>query len=224
MLNVCCVKWGDAYGAEYVNRLYAMVLRNLRMPFNFLCFTDDFSQLDTEIFPIGLPRYLEGWWNKLYLFSPDVFSKGQRIVYLDLDTVIIGDITPLAQCTSDFAALRDFYRPRGVGSGVMTWQAGLVDDFWTRWLEDGQPLFSGGDQSWIEIMMHRKWGHHVLPHRQLQHVFPGMFASFKADCANGPPYDARVICFHGQPKPHNCGAAWIAEAWTEEPLIHEAAE
>jgi hypothetical protein len=215
MLNVACVKWGDAYGPEYVNRLCVMLERHLHVPFDFHCFTDDRKGIGWGHVH-HLPRDLDGWWNKLWLFSPGVLRPGSRVLYFDLDTVIVGDISALARCDSDFAALRDFYRPRGVGSGVMAWQAGAVDDFWTRWNEEDRPTFSGGDQAWIEIMMHRKWGHHILPHRVLQHVCPGMFASYKADCFDGPG-DARIICFHGQPKPHNCGADWIMRAWTEQP-------
>lgn len=224
MLHVCCVKWGDAYGPEYVNRLHAMVRRHmLEHDFVFHCLTDDARSLAPEIFTHRLPVGLEGWWNKLVLFAPERFPSGSRIVYFDLDTVIVGSIDVLGYCESDFAALQDFYRPRGIGSGVMLWQAGAVDDFWTRWNAEDCPTFAGGDQAWIEIMAHRKWGHHILPHRQLQNLYPGMFASYKADCGNGPGR-ARVVCFHGQPKPHNCGASWVAEAWTDQPVIREAAE
>jgi len=33
------MKWGDKFPAEYVNRLYAMVARNLSDEFRFVCFT-----------------------------------------------------------------------------------------------------------------------------------------------------------------------------------------
>lgn len=225
MLNVCCVKWGSSYGPEYVNNLFAMIERHLGCDWwNPVCFTDNRSGIDSWAECRELPIDVDGWWNKLYLFSPDAFPKGERVLYFDLDTVILGDISELAKCRSDFAALQDFYRPRGIGSGVMTWQAGAVDDFWTQWNAEDRPILSGGDQAWIEVMAHRKWGHHILHHRVLQQLFPGMFASFKADCAAGAAPDARVVCFHGQPKPHNCGVQWIADAWTVQPVIREAAE
>jgi hypothetical protein len=31
--QIVCVKWGTLYGPEYVNRLYAMVKRNITGPF-----------------------------------------------------------------------------------------------------------------------------------------------------------------------------------------------
>ncbi len=38
---IFCMKWGTLYGAEYVNRLYAMVNKNLTYDFKMVCFTDD---------------------------------------------------------------------------------------------------------------------------------------------------------------------------------------
>ena len=39
--HILCMKWGTKYGPEYVNRIYAMVARNLTPPFQVICFTDD---------------------------------------------------------------------------------------------------------------------------------------------------------------------------------------
>jgi hypothetical protein len=40
MLNVVCMKWGDKYGPEYVNKLYSMVRRHLHKEYRFICLTD----------------------------------------------------------------------------------------------------------------------------------------------------------------------------------------
>ena len=40
MINVCCVYYGNKYKAEYVQKLYNMVKRNLTVPHKFICFTD----------------------------------------------------------------------------------------------------------------------------------------------------------------------------------------
>ena len=48
---------------------------------------------------------------------------------------------------------------------------------------------------------------------RLQDRYDGI-VSYKADkCDKAPPEGARIVCFHGQPKPHNCGAPWVAAAW-----------
>ncbi len=223
MLTVACVKWGDMYGAGYVNNLHQMLRRSLAGQFRFNCFTDNIAGLDAsmrwhngrllEIAPRALPGNLIGWWNKLWLFSPGLFPAGSRVLYLDLDTVLLDDITAIAQCTSEFAILRDFYRPRGLGSGVMMWEAGRMTDIWDGFMADGYPDLPGGDQSYIEIAAHRKWGHRLPADCILQNLYPGAFVSYKVECADGPPLGARVVCFHGQPKPHNCGAGWIDRHW-----------
>ena len=45
MRNVICIKWGDKFGASYVNRLYKMVDKNMTKPYRFVCFTDNGSGL-----------------------------------------------------------------------------------------------------------------------------------------------------------------------------------
>ena len=49
MLKVVCVKWGDKYPAEYVNRLHNMVKRNLSQPYEFICTTEDGEGLDHSL-------------------------------------------------------------------------------------------------------------------------------------------------------------------------------
>ena len=75
---ILCMKWGTKYGPEYVNRLYAMVRRNLTGDFRFVCLTDDGSGIRSEVecFPIpdlklpdGLP---ERGWKKLTTFEADL--------------------------------------------------------------------------------------------------------------------------------------------------------
>ena len=75
MLTVACVKWGSRYDARYVNILADSVRRNLPAGFEgkFVCFTDDPIGIDNSIECRPLPGGMVGWWNKLYLFSPDDF-------------------------------------------------------------------------------------------------------------------------------------------------------
>ena len=46
---IICMKWGDKYGAEYVNRLYNMVRRNLTLDFQMVCLTDDSTGIDPAV-------------------------------------------------------------------------------------------------------------------------------------------------------------------------------
>ena len=46
------MKWGDKYGPEYVNRLYAAAKKNVTGEFSFACLTDDSSGLDPANLPL----------------------------------------------------------------------------------------------------------------------------------------------------------------------------
>lgn len=55
--TVVCLKWGDMYGPEYVNRLFAMVSRNVDSPVRFVCFTEDATGLRDDIEIKALPDF-----------------------------------------------------------------------------------------------------------------------------------------------------------------------
>ena len=71
---VICMKWGNKYGPEYVNRLYNMVSRHLTLDFQMVCLTDDSTGIDPAVkcYPIpelDLPAGPERGWKKLTTFS-----------------------------------------------------------------------------------------------------------------------------------------------------------
>ena len=205
-LNIVCVKWGDKYSADYVNILFDMVIRNMTpREAKFICFTDDHTDLDPRIETRPLPGNLDGWWNKIYLFKEGVFENGERVVFFDLDTLVINAIDRVLFYGGEFAILRDFYRPNGLQSSVMLWEAGKLNHFWTEFEKQEFPNIEGGDQAFIESLN---------PEVDiLQVLFPGKFASYKVNCINGPSPDNSVIVFHGEPKPDNCDSEWVNRIW-----------
>ena len=93
MNNVLCVKWGDLYGPEYVNNLYAMAKRNLTQPFRFICLTDDPKRIhkDVETKPLQ-DKTLKGWWTKIAFFQSPLFDIEGPCLTFDLDMVIVDNI------------------------------------------------------------------------------------------------------------------------------------
>jgi hypothetical protein len=211
MLNIVCVKWGDLYSAEYVNILADMVLRNLsdNIPLKFICFTDDPQGIDADIDIRELPDGLSGWWNKLYLFKDGLFPEGDRILYLDLDTVITGSLDDIIQYKGTFAILRDFYRPEGLQSSVMAWEAGRLTELWSEYERKGFPHIAGGDQAWIE-MCFEDWD--FCPDIW-QEKFPGFFNSYKVTCKKIFPKSTKLVVFHGEPRPHQVMDGWVPQVW-----------
>lgn len=176
------LKSGGDFTTEYVERLKDGVETHL--PGADWCCLSDVPEVATEALTDDLP----GWWSKLELFRPGLFSG--RVLYFDLDTVITGDLSEIASYSGPFAALEDFYTPSSIGSGVMAWEAGHADHLYTKWR--GQKP-NGGDQTWIM----RQMGHID----RLQNLYPGQIASYKAH-VRAQRRKARVVCFHGRPRPH----------------------
>lgn len=207
MLNIVCVKWGTLYSSDYVNILYDMVRRNIKdgAPGKFVCFTDNPDGLHDDIEARPLPDNLTAWWNKLYLFKDGLFPDGDRVVYLDLDTVITGSLDDILGYNGEFAILRDFYRQEGYQSSIMSWVAGTCNDIWNEYVRAEFPSVDGGDQAWIEKSRFFLdiW----------QDLFPDSFVSYKAHCSEGIPRGAKVVIFHGVPMPHQVLDGWVPHIW-----------
>lgn len=139
-----------------------------------------------------------GWWSKLELFDQEVPGD---FLFMDLDTVITGPLDDIL-AVKKLTLLRDFYRDgvklkAGLGGGLMYLPADQRRDVWDFWIEHPQSRmreYPRGDQFLFEkffLGSAARW----------QDVVPGQVVSYKVHCKNGVPPDARVICFHGVPRP-----------------------
>jgi hypothetical protein len=197
-LNIVAVHVGDycGRGREYLEKLFDGIDEHLpRSTYKTWCITDDPKKIPGYLIPIAADVGVRGWWNKCALFRPGIFPNGERVLYFDLDTIITGDLSDIAAYTGKFAALRDFNFKGNMNSGLMAWEAGTLDHIWRVWQRCGRPQFDpGGDQAWIEDMQPTAdyW----------QEILPGQVVSYKVDCQQGVPDKARVVCFHGKPRPH----------------------
>lgn len=210
MVTFCTVNWQDyeGRGVDYSNVLFDMVRRNLKdgTPGRFVVYTDDHTE---EGYSAGielrkLPDGLTGFYNKISLFQDDAFPAGERICFMDLDTVITGSLDEIAAYTGPFAILRDVYRPDGLQSSVMLWEAGKYGYVWEGFKAFHFPQLLHGDQQWIEMSVENP----VI----LQTKFPHQFVSYKRDAKFGIPLGASVVFFHGRPRPHECDG-WVEKVW-----------
>lgn len=193
-------------GSDYTNILFDMVRRNLPEGYEgaFTVFADG-GEYDEgiEVRPLPVPG-LTGWWNKLALFKRGVFAPGERILYIDLSTLVTGRLDDIANYRGRFAINRDYFRHRGYGSALMAWEADTLTEIWDEWEEQGRPQTSWGDQAWIERV--------VEDADIFQDLFPHQCASFKL-LPDGPPAKAVIVNFHGRPKPHDMTGGWVARTW-----------
>lgn len=206
-LQIICLNAGNylGRGKQYVEILRDSIFRNLpsEISCKFTVFTDDPEDYP-DIHKRPLPEEgLTGWWNKLALFKAGLFPPEDRIIFFDLDTVIVSGLDEIVKYDGKFAILRDFYRYDGFGSGVMMWQ-GDQSHIWVSWDIAGRPQIHGGDQAWIEQFL--------LKPDLLQETFPAKFVSYKVHATKHIPKGAAVVCFHGVPRPHEC-KRWVEQFW-----------
>ena len=129
-ITVLCVRFGNKYGREYVERLRNMVARHLTVPYEFACLTDDQHDIP-GVRKIYQPNanYAKGWWHKVHMFDSTLPLRG-RILYLDLDVVIHANMDKLTGYhPSNFIGIHDFNRKfypswNYLNSSVLAWTHG----------------------------------------------------------------------------------------------------
>lgn len=160
MTTVVCVwvRGHVPFTLEYVVRLRSMVRRHLAREHRFVCLTDrpQFMPEGIEGVVIPSPKPLKGWWSKIHLFSPAVGLTG-RVLYLDLDTLVVSSLDPILDYPAPFALAPDAgtFRPKGelqvvkrFNSSVMAWDAGVNHRLFEAWTPAvAERLW--GDQDWI---------------------------------------------------------------------------
>lgn len=154
-VSVVTWRWGRLFGPEYVNRLRSMVARHLHIPHAFFCITDDATGLDPSVQVVPMPRLFEDdrrqasaefrCRRRLWQFDrarAEVF--GQRILHLDLDTVIVDDITPIVDRPEPIVCWRVHYAHCYSGA-FMLFTAGALQGLWDAYRLDpeGYPRRTG---------------------------------------------------------------------------------
>lgn len=208
---LCVLKSGGDYTEDYVARLASMVSRNITVPYQLVCLTD--MQVNRELCNVvPLPNGNNGWWAKVEMFKPNLILS-KRILYFDLDVVILKNIDDLAKLDVDFAALQP-WNPANLSngllaSGVMMWRNGKFPYIYDDFMKDTALRFPRGDQQYISSKL-KEHGESYTP---LQNVVEGIY-SYKRQCLHGLPHNARIVCFHGRPRPHEVlDVKWIKNYW-----------
>lgn len=212
-VNIICMKWGDKYDADYVNKLYNMVSRNLSLPFQMTCFTDNskgilpsinIAQLPSLNLPLGAP---ERGWNKLSTFQNDLAGLKGDALFLDLDIVIVSNIDELFIYPAEFAIIQDSkLKHKKIGnSSVYRFKLGSHQDI----LEKFQNNFSSiqskhrNEQAYLSAEMNELgklsfWPKAWCPSFKYHCMYPwplNYFITAKI------PENAKIIIFHGHPEP-----------------------
>jgi hypothetical protein len=150
---IVCMKWGDRYGPDYVNRLHSMCARHMRAGFDFVCMTDDPSGLAPGIDARPLPPF-EGvplehtitGWRKLSLWRDDLDRDliGRDALALDLDIVVTGPLDDFfAHEPGRFAVWRNPTKPNsGIGNtSVYRLKLGAHPEICARFTADPERIY-----------------------------------------------------------------------------------
>ena len=212
--NVVCIKWGTKFDAEYVNRLYRMVKKNLTIPFRFVCFTDDKSSFDNgietfELPPISFKEGAERGWRKLSVFNKNLANLSGKALCLDVDVVIINNINSLFEKDGEFFIIKDWGYPASsyVGnSGCYRFNIGEhydVLDYFEKNFDDIKNKFRN-EEEYLSWKMKEKG--------ILQYWDKKTAISFKHGCMapfplnlfltpKQPKDETKILIFHGNPLP-----------------------
>ena len=219
---IVCLKWGKGYPSHDTNILFRALTDLMGQPFRFACLTDDPSGLDDKIEAISLPpfaltreRWTHGMWPKLAVFKPELFPPGTPVLLMDVDVLVVRDLSPLIEKIKGTPGLHIIYdwhdtherwfpklfpKVRHSNSSVVGFIAGTQNHIWDRFhtadFEELRPQIN--DQQFI---------HH---HAHDRHFWTeGWVLSFKKSLAwHAPvnfiravpePASAFVVGFHGVP-------------------------
>ena len=215
------------YGPEHVNVLRSMVRRNLSLPHEFVCITDDPAGLDPDIRVIPLwddLRNLGGCYTRLKAFAPEMAEIiGPRFVWIDIDCVVTGSLDPLFSRTEDFVIWANGIGDPYCGSMVMM-TAGARPQVWTEFDPIASPRASrdlgyiGTDQGWISACLGTEEATWTAADGVLSriHVMGGGLPGRARRMGRArDPKDARIVFFHGPYDPQKLRETipWIAEHW-----------
>jgi len=147
------------FTSEHVNKLVSMLKRHLSMPYEVVCITDDPAGLDPSVRPIELWKdfaHLGGCYRRLKLFSKEMSSLiGPRMVSIDLDLIICGDVTPLFSRAEDFIIWGEHEREHPYCGALWIMDAGCRPDVWDTFTGKDLPDKKGGtDQAVINKLLY----------------------------------------------------------------------
>ena len=215
-VTVVCFQWFDpngrhnhlyTYDAQYVNKLQSMLARHLSLPHELVCVTDIPEEyLHPDIRVVPTPAEVKDWpgmLRRLVIFredAPELF--GKRILLMDLDVVILRDITPLVDRPEDFVAWepRLYYALNGeysrYNTGFMLMDAGARPQVWDEFSLDRATRELGAKHE--GVIDEQSWITHILGPDEAVWPWDGDVRSVRATL---DPQSARIVFFNGPRAP-----------------------
>lgn len=243
MLDVVVFKWTPAKGyrsthtAEHVNTMRSMVARNYPHPHRFTCITDDPKGIDPRVRVIPLwDDYADmksphgeanpSCYRRLRLWSEWArYVIGERILQIDLDMVLVADVSPMWNRREPCVLWADNLNPTTPYNGAMQLQTpGAFPDVIDKFDPKTSPRLAqekrywGSDQAWLSYALGPDQARWTAADGALSwrvHCKQNTRAAHRVDtnCTPLLPEGARIVNFHGHEDPWDLARVvpWIAE-------------
>lgn len=200
---------GDTFDYKYVNAIAGNIKKFISVPHKVVCLTDNVSGIDRKLVDVIKPlrHNLPKWWSKMELFHSENFDTS-KVLYFDLDTVIVDNIDHIAKLDCDFIGIRDFYDLFTLQTGMMMWKNGQYDHIFQKFIANKDKVLNTlhGDHEWI--------GKNIGSYEFMQDIYPNHIISYKKhNPSKKMPEHAKVICFHGNPRPHAVNDQFVIDNW-----------
>lgn len=219
MIHVVSWKWQSPtykfkFEAEHVNVLERAVKRCYDGDFRFLCVTDDPHGVSGETFPLwddfahvtnNAGGEYPSCYRRLKLFDPETqrrlgIQPGDRVVSIDLDTVVVDDLNGLLDRHEPFVGWKVARKGLPYFNGSLwMFRAGAFAEVWEGFHPEKSPKIAkdagylGSDQAWMSYV--------VGPDQAGWTKEDGIYTRMEVKAKGRPPADCRVVMFHGFLKP-----------------------
>lgn len=246
---VLTMKWGTLFSSEYVNVLHNACWAASRRPFRFICLTDDATGLmpDIEVLPLpacGLEPedwYAPGVWPKIALYQKDLSGLRGRALFVDLDMMVLRDLDSFFDLPAPFVStnMGPSWRPKPksqtleTGTCIFAFNLGQEEQIHNAFVanpklamgrflneQDFVGAYASSMAYWPEgwVISFKRWLRQPVG---LDLVIPPKV----------PPTSAKVVAFHGKPRPvallddginfwdsfphlGHGRVSWVADYWT----------
>jgi hypothetical protein len=240
MLQIVLWKWEQAgtnrvYTHEHVNVMCTMLRRHLtNTPHRIVCVTDRDSGInecetaplwrDADDLPNATGRHLPSCYRRLKLYDRETqkdigIDRGDRIMGIDLDALITGDLREVVQTEGTFVGwhLKRADQKYVFNGSLQMFTAGDLQEIWSEFDPAKSPKaafaagFRGSDQSWISWKLDGRKDcvgllYPTVSSYPLQNRIMGELK-----------HATKIVFFHGSQKPWDTQARfdsrWIDRYW-----------
>lgn len=234
MLTVVTWLWDQPcfrtqYDVQTVITMRDMVVKYYQKPHRFVCVTEEdipgieTIKLDDQFAALSNPTWENGpsCYRRLIAFSSEAAEQfGERFVSIDLDAMIMGDLSPLWDRDDDIVLLPGLSAHVPYCGSMWMMDTGCRPDVWSKFDPEKSPRLTmaaglkGSDQAWLGYMLKDE----PIWKGQSDIMYFGPYTKSGRIARDKP--DCRIMFFNGRLKPWDSDVRkafpWITEHYPYE--------